>query len=68
MYEENEPAMKSNEIGMTRMIRNCFFFSLDESGEMADASSYLKLISSDNKVILNSSSIFSGNLETLRIL
>ena len=30
---------------------------------MADALSYLKFISSDNKVILNSSSMFSGNLD-----
>ena len=30
---------------------------------MADALSYLKFISSGNKVILNSSSMFSGNLD-----
>ena len=30
---------------------------------MADALSYLKFISSDNKDILNSSSMFSGNLD-----
>ena len=30
---------------------------------MADALLYLKFISSDNKVILNSSSTFSGNLD-----
>ena len=30
---------------------------------MADALSYLKFISSDNKDILNSSSVFSGNLD-----
>ena len=30
---------------------------------MADALSYLKFTSNDNKVILNSSSMFSGNLD-----
>ena len=30
---------------------------------MADASSYLKFTSSDNEVILNSASLFSGNLD-----
>ena len=30
---------------------------------MADALSHLKFISSDNKVILDSSSMFSGNLD-----
>ena len=30
---------------------------------MTDASSYLKFISSDNKVILNSSSLFYGDLD-----
>ena len=35
---------------------------------MADALSHLKFISSDNKVMLDSSSMFSGNLETLWIL